>query len=146
MEDPAVAAWKSVLSLVGWGGPRPPRFPAVAMELGMAPKQLGLIWRLEPGSSLSMREIGESLYCDASYVTDLVDRLEERGLIERRASPDDRRVTLIALTGEGERCRTKALELLYAPPEEFGALDDEELRALRDLLAKALAADPVASG
>ena len=53
----------------------------------MAPKQLGLIWRLAPGSSLSMREIGESLYCDASYVTDLVDRLEERGLIERRAGP-----------------------------------------------------------
>src|SRR6187551_2522063 len=98
MEDPAVSAWKSLLELVGWGGRRPPRFPSVAMQLGMAPKQLGLIWRLEPGATLSMREIGESLYCDASYVTDLVDRLEERGLIERRPSPDDRRVTLIALT------------------------------------------------
>ncbi len=128
MEDPAVSAWKSLLELVGWGGRRPPRFPAVAMQLGMAPKQLGLIWRLEPGATLSMREIGESLYCDASYVTDLVDRLEERGLIERRPSPDDRRVTLIALTAEGESVRREALELLYEPPEEFGALDADELR------------------
>jgi len=146
MEDPAVSAWKSLLELIGWGGRRPPRFPTVAMKLGMAPKQLGLLWRLEPGETLSMREIGESLYCDASYVTDLVDRLEERGLIERRPNPDDRRVTLIALTAEGEGIRTEALELLYRPPEEFSALTDDELRVLRDLLAKAVEAEPVPSG
>jgi DNA-binding MarR family transcriptional regulator len=143
MNDPAVSAWKSLLELVGWGGRRPPRFPSVAMQLGMAPKQLGLIWRLEPGATLSMREIGESLYCDASYVTDLVDRLEERELIERRPSPDDRRVTLIALTPEGVGVREQALELLFEPPAEFAALDDDELRTLSDLLAKALAADTV---
>jgi DNA-binding MarR family transcriptional regulator len=142
-DDAATAAWKSVLSLVGWGGRRPPRFPAVAMELGMAPKQLGLIWRLEPGDSLSMREIGESLYCDASYVTDLVDRLEERDLIARRPSPKDRRVTLISLTPAGERCREQALALLFEPPEEFRALSTEELATLRDLLAKAIAAEPI---
>ena len=57
------------------------------MELELAPKQLGLLWRLAPGEALPMRAIGESLFCDASYVTDLVDRLEERGLIERRPMP-----------------------------------------------------------
>ena len=143
MNDPAVSAWKSLLELVGWGGRRPPRFPSVAMKLGMAPKQLGLIWRLEPGATLSMREIGESLYCDASYVTDLVDRLEERGLIERRPSPDDRRVTLIALTAAGEDVRKQALDLLFEPPDEFAALDAEELRTLSRLLAKAVAAESV---
>lgn len=140
-EEPAVAAWKALLDLVGWSGRRPPRFPTVAMELGLAPKQLGLLWRLAPGATLSMREIGERLFCDASYVTDLVDRLEDRALIERRPSPDDRRVTLIALTPKGERHRKRALELLYEPPAEFAALDEDEIRRLSELLGKVVAAD-----
>ncbi len=142
-DDHASAAWRSVLSLVGWGGRRPPRFPAVALELGLAPKQLGVLWKLAPGASMPMRAIGESLFSDASYVTDLVDRLEERGLIERRADPDDRRVKLIALTSEGERCRERALALLFEPPEEFAALDQDEIAELERLLAKAVATEPV---
>lgn len=150
MSDPAAAdsweaperAWRSILELVGWGGShRPPRFPAVAMELGLAPKQLGVIWRLEPGSQVPMRVLGESLFCEPSYMTDLVDRLEERGLLERRASPDDRRVKLIALTEEGLRTRKRALQMLYEPPEEFAALDEEELETLAALLAKAVGAE-----
>jgi MarR family transcriptional regulator, organic hydroperoxide resistance regulator len=137
--DPGVLAWKAVLELVGWGGRRPPRFPAVAMELGLAPKQMGVIWRLEPGTELPMRAIGESLFCDASYVTDLVDRLEERGLIERRSSSTDRRVKLIALTPEGEELRERALKMLYEPPTEFEGLDSEELAQLAALLGKAVA-------
>lgn len=144
-DDAGTEAWRAILELVGWGGGRAPRFPAVAAQLGLAPKQMGVLWKLEPGGSMPMRAIGESLHCDASYVTDLVDRLEERGLIERRPSPEDRRVTLIALTPEGERCREKALALLYEPPEEFGALDDEELRRLGELLNKVASADAVRS-
>ena len=76
--EPATLAWKSILELVGWGGRRPPRFPTVAMRHGLAPKQMGVLWRLAPGQELPMRALAESLYCDASYVTDLVDRLEDR--------------------------------------------------------------------
>ena len=137
---PAEAAWRAILELVGWGGNRPPRFPAVALSLDLAPKQLGLIWRLEPGEEKSMRVLGESIYSDASYTTDLVDRLEARGLLERRASTTDRRVKLIALTPEGERIRAKALKLLYEPPKEISALDPAEVEELARLLAKALEA------
>ena len=112
------------------------------MELGLAPKQMGLLWRLAPGDAVPMRAIGESLYCDASYVTDLVDRLEERGLIERRPDPSDRRVKLVALTADGEALRERALEMLYEPPAELASLDPDELDTLRDLLEKAAAADP----
>jgi DNA-binding MarR family transcriptional regulator len=141
-EPAAVTAWRAVLELVGWGGRRPPRFPTVALELGLAAKQLGVICRLEPGSGTPMRILGESLFCDASYTTDLVDRLEERGLIVRRPSPDDRRVKLIALTADGEACRRRALELLHEPPAEFEALTDSEIERLGELLTKALAKPP----
>lgn len=135
--DPGEAAWRSILELVGWGGNRRPRFPTVALDLDLAPKQLGLIVRLEPGEEKPMRVLGESIFCDASYTTDLVDRLEARGLLERRSDPTDRRVKLIALTAAGERCRARALKLLYEPPAEFGELTDEELETLARLLAKA---------
>jgi DNA-binding MarR family transcriptional regulator len=98
-----------------------------------------VIWRLEPGTELPMRAIGESLFCDASYVTDLVDRLEERGLIERRSSSSDRRVKLIALTPEGEELRERAMTMLYEPPTEFAVLEPEELEQLAALLGKAVA-------
>ena len=134
-----MAAWKAVLSLVGWGSGRPPRFPGVAVELGLAPKQLGLIWRIEPGTTTPMGALGESLFCEASYVTELVDKLEERGLIERRPSPEDRRVKLIALTSEGENLRERALAMLFEPPEEFANLSEAELTKLSELLEKASA-------
>ncbi|HKJ37064.1 MAG TPA: MarR family transcriptional regulator [Solirubrobacterales bacterium] len=135
--DPAVGAWKSILELVGWGSRVAPRFPLVAMELDLSPKQLGVLWRLEPGSEgLPMREIASSLYCDASYVTDMVDRLEERKLIERRPSAADRRVKLLGLTGAGEQLRERALEMLYTPPEGFDRLSATEQRTLAELLTK----------
>jgi MarR family transcriptional regulator, organic hydroperoxide resistance regulator len=136
--DPAVDAWKTILELVGWGANRVPRFPIVAMELDLSPKQLGVLWRLEPdGDGLPMGAVAESLYCDASYVTEMVDRLEERSLIERRPDPRDRRVKLIALTPAGEKLRARALEMLYTPPAGFTALATDERATLARLLAKA---------
>ena len=135
-DESAAAAWRSIMSLVGWGSSRPPRVPAVAQRFGLSPKQLVLIWRLPPGSTVSMREMGDKLSCDASFMTGMVDRLEEDGLIERRPDPGDRRVTLIALTDEGAEFRDRALAALHEPPEEFGALDRDELDQLATLLGK----------
>jgi DNA-binding MarR family transcriptional regulator len=135
-DEAAAAAWRSVMSLVGWGSGRPPRVPAVAQRFGLSPKQLVLIWRLPPGSTVSMREMGDRLSCDASFMTGMVDRLEEDGLIERRPDPGDRRVTLIALTAKGAKFRDRALAALHEPPAEFGALDRDELDQLATLLAK----------
>lgn len=137
-KDPGERAWRSILDLVGWSGKRPPRFPAVAHEFDLSPKQLGVLYKLEPGSTLPMRAIAEQLFCDASYVTEMVDRLEERGLIERGADPDDRRVKLIALTSEGERMRKRVMARLYESPAEFERLNAAELRDLARLLEKAV--------
>jgi DNA-binding MarR family transcriptional regulator len=138
-DEAAAAAWRSVMSLVGWGSGRPPRVPTVAQQFGLSPKQLVLIWRLPPGSTASMRGMGDRLSCDASFMTGMVDRLEEGGLIERRPDPDDRRVTLIALTGKGAELRERALAALHEPPPEFDALDGDELEQLATLLGKATA-------
>jgi DNA-binding MarR family transcriptional regulator len=85
-----------------------------------------------------MGELAQRLVCDASNVTGLVDRLETRGLIERRPGPDDRRVRMLVLTPAGEELRERALARFTEAPAGIAALSAEEQRTLRDLLRKAL--------
>lgn len=136
--DPATEAWSLFLGILF--GERPPRVPSVAAEFDVSPMGLKMLQTLEPGVELAMSAVAERLYCDASNVTGMVDRLEARGLLERRDDPRDRRVKLIALTAEGGDLRERMLERLYEPPEAVARLSRADQRALRDLLRRALEA------
>ena len=84
----------------------------------------------------SMRFLADAHHCDASNITGIVDRLERRGLAERRADPTDRRVTLVHRTGEGDAMR---LRLTRAAREQLVGIDsltDTELDRLGDLLGR----------
>jgi MarR family transcriptional regulator, organic hydroperoxide resistance regulator len=85
-----------------------------------------------------MSELAGILGCDNSNVTGIIDRLEYRGLVERRPAEHDRRVKLLALTAAGEELRTELGDRLHAPPAELATLSDADQRALRDILARAL--------
>jgi len=135
--DPATEAWKAMLRFIA--AERPPRFPAVAQEFDLSPQQLKMMQVLGPGVELPMSALAGELHCDASNVTGIVDRLEERGLIERRSDPADRRVRRLALTEAGAEMRERMLARLYEPPRQLERLSRAEQRALRDLLEQALA-------
>jgi DNA-binding MarR family transcriptional regulator len=92
---------------------------------------------LDPDRPLSMSEIAERLVCDASNVTGIADRLEARGLVERR-SGDDRRVKALALTPKGVEVRRHVIESMRRPPEAIAALSQADQRALRDILRRAV--------
>ena len=83
-----------------------------------------------------MRAMADGLACDASVATWLVDRLEERGLVERRTPPTDRRVKTIVLTPLGIRTRERLRESFYEPPAALMNLDLASLRALTTALKK----------
>ena len=85
-----------------------------------------------------MQRLASVMRCDPSNVTGLANRLEERGLVERRDDPSDRRVKGLALTPKGVRMRDEFMERLMEPPEEIASLPAEDQRALRDALLKAL--------
>lgn len=70
---------------------------------GLTPARMRVIGVLEARGACSMRVLKEELGTTATNVTGLVDGLEAEGLVERGASPDDRRVTLITLTTRGRR-------------------------------------------
>ncbi|MEU2419489.1 MarR family transcriptional regulator [Streptomyces sp. NPDC007851] len=93
---------------------------------------------LEP---LPMRKLAQKLKCEPSNVTGIVDRLEARGLVERRPDSADRRVKLAAATDEGRRVARDLREGLRFAREPLAGLTDAERLSLRDLLRRMLGAD-----
>ena len=69
-------------------------------------------------------------------VTWVVDRLEERGVAERRGLPEDRRIKTVAITPAGEKIKAELLKRIYEPADEILTLTRPELLALIDLLQK----------
>jgi DNA-binding MarR family transcriptional regulator len=85
---------------------------------------------------LPMRKLAHKLKCAPSNVTGIVDRLEARGLVERRPDPADRRVKVAAATDEGRRVARSLRESLHFAREPLAALTEDERLALRDLLRR----------
>ena len=81
-----------------------------------------------------MRSLSDEWGCDASNTTWIVDRLEKRGLAERKAKPGDRRVKLVVLTANGVKARQKLLEGMYEPPPELLDLPRARLDTLHRIL------------
>src|SRR5215813_14385452 len=75
--------------------------PAVAAEFDLSPAQCHVLHLIEPGRPIPMGRLAETLSCDASNVTGLVDRLEARGLVCRHPSVEDRRLKVLDLTPAG---------------------------------------------
>src|SRR6186713_122214 len=80
--------------------------PPVAAELELSPAQCHVLHLIEPGRPVPMGQLAETLSCDASNVTGLIDRLESRGLVRRRESDRDRRIKVLELTSAGARLRS----------------------------------------
>jgi DNA-binding MarR family transcriptional regulator len=115
-----------------------PQRVQIAHELGLSPMQAHALHVLEPGTEVPMSALAEALFCDASNVTGIVDRLEARGLIERRSAAHDRRVKMLAVTEEGARLREETWRRMSEPPPEIASLSRADQRALRDVLRRAL--------
>ena len=101
---------------------------------GLTPGDARALGSLEPGEGRPIGTLAEEWACDASNATWMVDRLEERGLAERRSSPTDRRVKLVVMTPLGRKTRAAIMEGMYEPPPELLRLDRADLQALRDAL------------
>ena len=113
--------------------------------LGITPEEIELLMKLsrEPEERLRMVEVSRSLLLSKSGVTRLVDRLEQRGLVERAPCPGDRRVVYTALTEHGRQAFEKADPLLGAAiAEHLGRhLGAREIAAMRRCLNAVLAAE-----
>jgi DNA-binding MarR family transcriptional regulator len=107
-----------------------------AREMGLTPGHMKALMVLQPGELRPMGALADAMGCDASTCTWLVDRLEERGLVERRPSTTDRRVKAVVLTPAGVEMKENVHERMYEPPPDLVALDRESLETLRSALRK----------
>ena len=107
-------------------------------DLGLTFSQAHALRLLDPARPLPMSQLAKDLFCDASNVTGIADRLEARGLVERRSAEGDRRVKTLVLTPAGAALRNDVLELMAEPPAAIAALSPADQKALRDILRRAV--------
>jgi DNA-binding MarR family transcriptional regulator len=88
-------------------------------------------------NGMTLGELSQRMMVSNGNITGLTTRLVERGLIDRRPSPDDRRVQLVSLTAEGRRAfRAMARTHEDWIAEIFADLSPEEAETLMRLLGK----------
>ncbi|MEU6620068.1 MarR family transcriptional regulator [Streptomyces litmocidini] len=90
----------------------------------------------------AMRALAETMACDASNMTGIIDRLEQRGLVRREADAADRRVKNVILTAEGERVTDAIRAKMHTTREGLESLDDEDRDALHALLERVFVSRP----
>jgi len=108
--------------------------PTLDGELELSPIQCHVLHLLEPGRPLPMGRLAGMLGCHASNVTGLVDRLEARGVVQRRPSADDRRIKVLDLTPEGSRLRAQMLRRMTTGARPMSRLTVGQQRTLVKIL------------
>lgn len=122
------------------------RMHAACAYTGVPPGVIKTLIHLDPTTGTPMRDLAAHFGVDASYITSLVDELEQAGLAERLPHPTDRRVKTVCLTAKGTEIQDRVHELMWEPPACFEALSEAELKQLHRLLTKVVAADEKLAG
>lgn len=121
-------------------------FWGVARRLRHQTRQTLSPWDVTPSQSralnvlmrhgvLRLSELSDHLHIAPRSTTEVVDDLQQRGLVERRPDPADRRATLVALTGAGAEAGRAIAEARQAEAERFfGALSPADRADLGRIL------------
>lgn len=110
----------------------------IASELGLTGSDAIALFKLD--APLTMKELGQRMGVDPSFVTSIADALERHGLARREPSLRDRRSKNIVLTPEGVTVRDRICHELMARAPWCTALDTGERRCLLGLMRKMLRA------
>jgi DNA-binding MarR family transcriptional regulator len=111
---------------------------AVAQKFGLSVSDLVGLHKLE--EPLTMKELGQRLHCDPSFVTMIANGLEKQGLARRQTCERDRRIKSVVLTSEGTEMRERLeSEMVKRGPWAY-ALDVGERECLLGILHKLVAA------
>lgn len=122
-------------------------FAGRRMKIGLA--EVAALEHLQVGGELSPGELGKRLSMPSASVTALLDRLEGKRMIVRKAHPEDRRSVLVAMTPTAmERASLDLLPVAEAMIAAAARMSEEERRtvsAYLDMVNACMAAQQAAS-
>jgi len=107
----------------------------VADITGLPFSRVRALRRLDDGP-LTLRELAEAMGSDAPAATSAVNALEQKGLVERRPHPEDRRAKIVSLTADGRRTLGAARRFIETAPEAFAELPAKDIRELARILER----------
>ena len=115
----------------------------LAQLLGLSVSNLVGLHKLE--EPMTMKEMGQRMHCDPSFVTVVTNGLEKHGLARRETSERDRRIKNVVLTAEGVSLRERLEKELATRMPWATALDNSERECLLAILLKMIATADAAS-
>jgi MarR family transcriptional regulator, organic hydroperoxide resistance regulator len=110
------------------------RMDRASEETGLSPVSVWALVQLDPEAPITQKELAKRLKCNPSTVVDPTDRLEEAGLVVRRANPQDRRENELVVTAKGAAVRKRLLARLLEPPPAFRQLSAREVARFSEIL------------
>lgn len=111
------------------------RFAERIAAVGLHPPLFRVLNLVDAAEGKSQQAIAAAAEIPPSRMVALVDELEQRGLVERRPDPEDRRVRALFLTAEGRRCLAKGRRIAARHEEELtGGMKPADRRRLLGLL------------
>lgn len=143
--DRAPSTLAFLLSQVGIHASR--RFAERIAEVGLNPPLFRILNLIDAAEGRSQQAIGEGIQVPPSRMVALVDELEQRGLVERRPDPADRRVRALYLTRKGRSALTRGREIAKSHEEEITrGMSDAERTRLTKLLQKMVDEQAIGKG
>ena len=109
----------------------------IRCRTGLTPSQFDIVATLGNTPGMSFKELGERTLITKGTLTGVIDRLQEKGLVDRITQLEDRRSTLVRLTAQGEA----EFKRVFAPQIAFGKqsfanYDEQDFEALDKELTK----------
>jgi DNA-binding MarR family transcriptional regulator len=103
--------------------------------------QARTLFLMDPNRPATMSEVAKNAGCGPSNLTGIIDKLEARRLLRRRAATGDRRVKMVTMTREGAALRRRLIARLNQPAPWMSALSEDDQRQLAQILRRALAVE-----
>jgi len=97
--------------------------------VGLHPYHHAILVALDEGSRETQGSIADSLGYDRGQLVGLLDELEEKGLVERRRDPNDRRRHIVRLTNDGKKMLRRVRALAREMEDDFFSPLSEKERA-----------------
>jgi DNA-binding MarR family transcriptional regulator len=115
-------------------------FTEVGRTHRLSQQQVRLLCAINAAGSVGMSELGRQTQLEKSNLSNLVDRLEQRGLVTRTRDEDDRRVTYVVLTDEGADLAVRSHKEVVARVNELASgLPRADRDQLTDAVGRMLA-------